>query len=142
MNNKIEKPMVDMNQQLRGEFEERLFARMCQLLEKNEYCITIPGSKFDLLFMDIEKELLNLPSEENKKEGDYMPFFITPELLQRMKLLRVVERYLKEEETIVSDIVGAVINPVLCRGKSIDIKEIAEEDSIYIALISPGEEDI
>ena len=106
------------------ETKEKVFARMCQVLEKNERKVSIPFDEYDSLEKSIiESNFLN-----------EAPEFFSQDTKQRILIMRIMESYCKEEQTTMEDLIGAVINPSLCKGKAISTKEDTNSCVLIIEL--------
>ena len=106
------------------ETKEKVFARMCQVLEKNERKVSIPFDEYD----SIEKSII---------ESNFLneaPEFFSQDTKQRILIMRIMESYCKEEQTTMEDLIGAVINPSLCKGKAISTKEDTNSCVLIIEL--------
>lgn len=106
------------------ETKEKVFARMCQVLEKNERKVSIPFDEYD----SIEKSII---------ESNFLneaPEFFSQDTKQRILIMRIMESYCKEEQTTMEDLIGAVINPSLCKGKTISTKEDTNSCVLIIEL--------
>lgn len=106
------------------ETKEKVFARMCQVLEKNERKVSIPFDEYD----SIEKNII---------ESNFLneaPEFFSQDTKQRILIMRIMESYCKEEQTTMEDLIGAVINPSLCKGKTISTKEDTNSCVLIIEL--------
>lgn len=125
---------VDQEYSLKREFEEKVFARCIQILdEKGEdenykssdsKIIKIPFTAYDA----IEDRILN---------GDYFeecPFFVDDELKNKVVLMRILEEITSSELTELTDINGAIINPMLCKGKSISTEEDHSNEVVNVVL--------
>lgn len=138
MNNKKLVPeVINMEKQFQDEFNERIFARVCQLIDSRKGELKIEEEIFDTFYDEVEEELnsLEVVPVSNKREGDYIPNFLDDEGFSKLKILRVIERALGEETTVMSDIVGAVINPTLCFNKSISIIEDEHKKLVIFKII-------
>lgn len=107
------------------ETKERIFARMCQILDKHNDKLEIPFLEYDATEAHILKSNFL----------DTAPEFFTDDIKQRILLMRIMEIFSKEEETTMEDLIGAVINPSLCKGKSITTKEDVASSTLIIELI-------
>lgn len=106
------------------ETKEKIFARMCQILDKNNKKIEIPFLKYDEIEADIIKSgFLNSA-----------PKFFTQDTTQRIVIMRIIEIFCGEEETTMDDLMGAVINPSLCFGKAITTKEDTKSCVLIVEL--------
>ena len=97
---------------------------MCQVLEKNERKVSIPFDEYD----SIEKSII---------ESNFLneaPEFFSQDTKQRILIMRIMESYCKEEQTTMEDLIGAVINPSLCKGKAISTKEDTNSCVLIIEL--------
>lgn len=106
------------------ETKEKVFARMCQVLEKNERKVSIPFDEYD----SIEKNII---------ESNFLneaPEFFSQDTKQRILIMRIMESYCEEEQTTMEDLIGAVINPSLCKGKTISTKEDTNSCVLIIEL--------
>lgn len=106
------------------ETKEKVFARMCQVLEKNGRKVSIPFDEYD----SIEKNII---------ESNFLneaPEFFSQDTKQRILIMRIMESYCKEEQTTMEDLIGAVINPSLCKGKTISTKEDTNSCVLIIEL--------
>lgn len=106
------------------ETKEKVFARMCQVLEKNGRKVSIPFDEYD----SIEKNII---------ESNFLneaPEFFSQDTKQRILIMRIIESYCKEEQTTMEDLIGAVINPSLCKGKTISTKEDTNSCVLIIEL--------
>lgn len=106
------------------ETKEKVFARMCQVLEKNGRKVSIPFDEYDSI-------------EKNIMESNFLneaPEFFSQDTKQRILIMRIMESYCKEEQTTMEDLIGAVINPSLCKGKTISTKEDTNSCVLIIEL--------
>ena len=106
------------------ETKEKVFARMCQVLEKNERKVSIPFDEYD----SIEKSIIERNFLNEAPELFYQ------DTKQRILIMRIMESYCKEEQTTMEDLIGAVINPSLCKGKTISTKEDTNSCVLIIEL--------
>ena len=119
-----EKIKVNPEEFIEIETKEKVFARMCQVLEKNERKVSIPFDEYDSLEKSIiESNFLN-----------EAPEFFSQDTKQRILIMRIMESYCKEEQTTMEDLIGAVINPSLCKGKAISTKEDTNSCVLIIEL--------
>ena len=119
-----EKIKVNPEEFIEIETKEKVFARMCQVLEKNERKVSIPFDEYD----SIEKSII---------ESNFLneaPEFFSQDTKQRILIMRIMESYCKEEQTTMEDLIGAVINPSLCKGKAISTKEDTNSCVLIIEL--------
>ena len=119
-----EKIKVNPEEFIEIETKEKVFARMCQVLEKNERKVSIPFDEYD----SIEKRII---------ESNFLneaPEFFSQDTKQRILIMRIMESYCKEEQTTMEDLIGAVINPSLCKGKAISTKEDTNSCVLIIEL--------
>lgn len=119
-----EKIKVNPEEFIEIETKEKVFARMCQVLEKNERKVSIPFDEYD----SIEKSII---------ESNFLneaPEFFSQDTKQRILIMRIMESYCKEEQTTMEDLIGAVINPSLCKGKAISTKEDTNSCALIIEL--------
>lgn len=119
-----EKIKVNPEEFIEIETKEKVFARMCQVLEKNERKVSIPFDEYD----SIEKNII---------ESNFLneaPEFFSQDTKQRILIMRIMESYCKEEQTTMEDLIGAVINPSLCKGKTINTKEDTNSCVLIIEL--------
>ena len=119
-----EKIKVNPEEFIEIETKEKVFARMCQVLEKNERKVSIPFDEYD----SIEKSII---------ESNFLneaPEFFSQDTKQRILIMRIMESYCKEEQTTMEDLIGAVINPSLCQGKAISTKEDTNSCVLIIEL--------
>ena len=119
-----EKIKVNPEEFIEIETKEKVFARMCQVLEKNERKVSIPFDEYD----SIEKSII---------ESNFLneaPEFFSQDTKQRILIMRIMESYCKEELTTMEDLIGAVINPSLCKGKAISTKEDTNSCVLIIEL--------
>lgn len=119
-----EKIKVNPEEFIEIETKEKVFARMCQVLEKNERKVSIPFDEYD----SIEKNII---------ESNFLneaPEFFSQDTKQRILIMRIMESYCKEEQTTMEDLIGAVINPSLCKGKTINTKEDTDSCVLIIEL--------
>lgn len=119
-----EKIKVNPEEFIEIETKEKVFARMCQVLEKNERKVSIPFDEYD----SIEKNII---------ESNFLneaPEFFSQDTKQRILIMRIMESYCKEEQTTMEDLIGAVINPSLCKGKTISTKEDTNSCVLIIEL--------
>lgn len=121
MNDKVN---VNPDEFIEIETKERIFARMCQILDKSNGKVEIPFLEYD----SIEADILRT------KFLDEAPDFFTEDTKQRIILMRIMEAFTKEEETSMEDLIGAVINPALCKGKTITTKEDVDSSLLTIEL--------
>ena len=119
-----EKIKVNPEEFIEIETKEKVFARMCQVLEKNGRKVSIPFDEYD----SIEKNII---------ESNFLneaPEFFSQDTKQRILIMRIMESYCKEEQTTMEDLIGAVINPSLCKGKTISTKEDTNSCVLIIEL--------
>ena len=119
-----EKIKVNPEEFIEIETKEKVFARMCQVLEKNERKVSIPFDEYD----SIEKRII---------ESNFLneaPEFFSQDTKQRILIMRIMESYCKEEQTTMEDLIGAVINPSRCKGKAISTKEDTNSCVLIIEL--------
>lgn len=119
-----EKIKVNPEEFIEIETKEKVFARMCQVLEKNGRKVSIPFDEYD----SIEKNII---------ESNFLneaPEFFSQDTKQRILIMRIMESYCKEEQTTMEDLIGAVINPSLCKGKTINTKEDTNSCVLIIEL--------
>ena len=119
-----EKIKVNPEEFIEIETKEKVFARMCQVLEKKERKVSIPFDEYD----SIEKRII---------ESNFLneaPEFFSQDTKQRILIMRIMESYCKEEQTTMEDLIGAVINPSLCKGKAISTKEDTNSCVLIIEL--------
>lgn len=119
-----EKIKVNPEEFIEIETKEKVFARMCQVLEKNERKVSIPFDEYD----SIEKNII---------ESNFLneaPEFFSQDTKQRILIMRIMESYCKEEQTTMEDLIGAVINPSLCKGKTINTREDTNSCVLIIEL--------
>ena len=119
-----EKIKVNPEEFIEIESKEKVFARMCQVLEQNGRKVSIPFDEYD----SIEKSII---------ESNFLneaPEFFSQDTKQRILIMRIMESYCKEEQTTMEDLIGAVINPSLCRGKTISTKEDTNSCVLIIEL--------
>lgn len=119
-----EKIKVNPEEFIEIETKEKVFARICQVLEKNERKVSIPFDEYD----SIEKSII-----ENNFLNE-APEFFSQDTKQRILIMRIMESYCKEEQTTMEDLIGAVINPSLCKGKAISTKEDTNSCVLIIEL--------
>lgn len=120
-----EKINVNLNEYVEIETKEKIFARMCQILDKNNKKIEIPFDKYD----EIEADILL-----KDKYLDKAPEFFSQDTKQRILIMRIMEVFCEEEETTMEDLLGAIINPSLCKGKTISTKEDTKSCVLIIEL--------
>lgn len=120
-----QKVNVNANEFIETENKERIFARICQILDKNNRIIKIPFDRYD----ELEYEIL---SKDNY--FDNMPEFFSEDTKQRILLMRIIEKFCNEEETTMEDLLGAIINPALCVGKSISTHEDVQSLELIVEL--------
>lgn len=120
-----EKINVNANEFIETENLERVFARMCQVLDKHNKIVRIPFEQYD----NFEKQILL-----EEKYLDKLPEFFSDDTKKRILLMRIIEKFCGEEETTVEDLLGAIINPSLCVGKSISAMEDAKASELVIEL--------
>lgn len=119
-----EKIKVNPEEFIEIETKEKVFARMCQVLEKSGRKVSIPFDEYD----SIEKNII---------ESNFLneaPEFFSQDTKQRILIMRIMESYCKEEQTTMEDLIGAVINPSLCKGKTINTKEDTNSCVLIIEL--------
>lgn len=119
-----EKIKVNPEEFIEIETKEKVFARMCQVLEKSGRKVSIPFDEYD----SIEKNII---------ESNFLneaPEFFSQDTKQRILIMRIMESYCKEEQTTMEDLIGAVINPSLCKGKTINTKEDTSSCVLIIEL--------
>lgn len=117
---------VSVEGQVNAETKERVFARLCQLLTKNDNEIIIPYEKYD----EIDG------SEDVKKFVESMPDFFDLELRSNLRACSVVERFLGEDVNNVDDFVGGVVNPALLVGKGLRCTEDDKREAVVFRLVS------
>lgn len=117
---------VKVEDQVNAETKERVFARLCQLLAKNDSEIVIPYEKYD----EIDG------SEDVRKFVESMPDFFDLELRSNLRACSVVERFLGEDVNNVDDFVGGIVNPALLVGKGLRCMEDDQQEAVIFRLIS------
>lgn len=117
---------VRVEDQVVAETKERVFARLCQLLAKNDSEIVIPYTEYDAID----------GSEEVRKFMESMPDFFDTELVSNLRACSVVERFLGEDINDVDDFIGGVVNPALLIGKSLRCIEDDNIEAVIFRLIS------
>ena len=112
------------NEFVEAETKERIFARICQILDKNNRKIEIPFLKYD----EAEHDII--------KSGflEEAPNFFSDDTKQRILMMRIIEIFCNEEQTTMDDLLGAVINPSLCRGKVIVTTEDTDKCVLEVKL--------
>lgn len=120
-----EKVNVNLNEHVEIETKEKVFARMCQILDKHNRRLEIPFNDYD----ELEGQIL-------LKDGYFngMPEFFSEDTKQRILIMRIMEKFCNEEETTMDDLLGAIINPSLCKGKTISTHENTESCILIIEL--------
>lgn len=121
---------------------ERIFARMCQLIDSKGEILVEEGKHVDPTKKDVVKSL-RIPFtfyDETEREIinsgflDESPDFFTQDIKQRIILMRIIESFTKEERTTMKDLIGAVINPYLCMGKTIATTEYPLTSELIVNL--------
>lgn len=120
-----QKMNVNANEFIETENKERVFARICQILDKNNRVIKIPFDKYD----ELEFKIL---IEDNYFEN--MPEFFSEDTKQKILIMRIIEKFCQEEETTMEDLLGAIINPALCIGKTISTREDMQSLELIVEL--------
>ena len=62
------------------------------------------------------------------------PNFFSDDTKQRILMMRIIEIFCNEEQTTMDDLLGAVINPSLCRGKVIVTTEDTDKCVLEVKL--------
>lgn len=109
---------VSIEQVIEEETSAKVFARICQLLESKGGSVAISFGDYDYINDNLDMEA-------------GMPDFFSDEIKGNIRAMKVLETYLKEQDgetevTSMEDLMGAVINPNLCRDKQLKSYEIEE----------------
>lgn len=130
----MEKVNVNIESNIEIELKEKVFARICQILDENgkenllinkkfkDKSINIPFEFYDKNFMDLERNFFN-----TKLNID----FFSDDIKEKIINLMILEYYVKQSNLglqvdKIEDIINAVINPQKCKGKILTITERGE----------------
>jgi len=129
---------VDTESNIEIEIKEKVFARMCQILDekgilipgiivenkkKEKKSITVPFNEYD----KIERYIKESFFEETKKDIS----FFSKDLIDRITVLMILEHHTKcEAIDTLDDIIDAIINPMILKGKTIEARE--DEKGMFV----------
>lgn len=136
----IEKTLeVKPEQLIIQETNERAFARICQIMTSKgtlvggaptsesltkKYDLRIPFKAYD--------EIVNVHMK-NAVEKQF-PDFFDEALLNKITLMRLLEIFTEDEITSADDLLGAVINPMMCMGNALMTSEDDVSNEVIISL--------
>lgn len=112
----------DASEIIERDTENRIFARMCQILSKFNYKIGVSFTTLNKL---------------ESKDYDYkdIPEFFSEDTRRRIKFLNMIEDATNQEITSVKSLLTGDINSDLCKNKMIDIQDDFKNMRIIVKLL-------